>query len=539
MIDSMLRFIRYIFLCTAVLTVSACLETDELSKGGTVTLSLSLSAPAYGIEMKSVSLDPTNPENWTAWERAVDGRYLYRVTAFILQGSRLVTHKDLSLQNEQTEALLDFEANFTHGTYTLMVVANYSAHQADDGSNGIKTYSGLEDFCGTIEEILSHTDINSFTDTYADSFLNYTISSEGGVCKRVPQPLTLVKEIELHPGTNFISGELIRTYSRVRIEAENNSDEQLFVTSLNFSNIFTQQKAYIFGSKGYLSARSAINSGSTDALTPFIGTEDSPVIIPAKGRKVIFDAYVLESRKTSFNETYSYTLGLDYDNNQNTYTLNSAASINKTANITTGHYLIYSRAGSRYLKAGNSSVETPSNTLGTLIQGMTIPEEFVWSFDNTGLGTNQYYIGTANGLESGQTSYYMNTPNSRSVGLDSNKSVYFTIGERNSYLTFACSGGSSLYRYLYYNNNTIRGYSRDNTNNSQFLLYPVTVPRASSVEIPVRTINPITGQAEDVEYINRNDFINAVVKISYSKNQGHFSYVVEQWSSAGGDVSFN
>ena len=107
MIDSMLRFIRYIFLCTAVLTVSACLETDELSKGGTVTLSLSLSAPAYGIEMKSVSSDPTNPENWTAWERAVDGRYLYRVTAFILQGSRLVTHKDLSLQNEQTEALLD------------------------------------------------------------------------------------------------------------------------------------------------------------------------------------------------------------------------------------------------------------------------------------------------------------------------------------------------------------------------------------------------------------------------------------------------
>ena len=241
--------------------------TEISSPAGDASLQISICAPSFSEEVKSVSSDPTSPQNWTSWERAVDGRYLYRVTAFILQGERLVAHKDLSLDGEATEAYMDFEANFTHGTYTLMIVANYSSFEAEDGDNGLKRYEGISGFSQTVQDILTESTIDDFTRTYSDSFMNFMISSENGVCKRVPQPLTLVKEIELHPGTNSISGELIRTYSRIRIAVENNSDEDLRISSLDFSPTFTQKKAYLFENKGYISENASIDVHSPNALT--------------------------------------------------------------------------------------------------------------------------------------------------------------------------------------------------------------------------------------------------------------------------------
>lgn len=528
----------YLLICAVFAALCGCEEKLPSTGTGNATLQIRLCAPDYGVELKSVSSDPNSPNLWTSWERAVDGRYIYRATALLLQGSRLVAHKDISLNGESKEAILDFEGNFTHGSYTLMVVANYSSFEAEDGTNGTKSYAGLSDFSNTMQGILQYKSIENFTETYGNSFMNYKISSSGGVCPRVPQPLTLVKEIELHPGTNTISGELLRTYSRIRITVENNSDEELRISTMDFSNIFTQSSAYIFNTQGFINERRAVDATSSDALTPFLGTTDAPLVISAKSSSVVFDAYILESQRVSETETYIYSFGLGYDD-MNTYTLNNTTAINKRANISTGHYIIYSRGGSRYLRAGSNKVEAPANSLGTLAAGMTIPVEYVWTLDKTGLNANQYYIGTANGLESDQTSYYMNTPSSSSVGLDANRSVYFTVEERSSYLTFACSGGSSSYKYLYYNNNNLVGYNSRNSNNAQFLLYSVDAPSVSTVNVPVKTINTATGQAEDVEFINRNDFINAVVKVSYSKNQGHFSFEVSSWNTCGGDVEFN
>ena len=40
------------------------------------SLQISLNAPSFEAELKSVSSDPTSPDSWTTWERAVDGRFL-------------------------------------------------------------------------------------------------------------------------------------------------------------------------------------------------------------------------------------------------------------------------------------------------------------------------------------------------------------------------------------------------------------------------------------------------------------------------------
>ena len=71
------------------------------------------------------------------------------------------------------------------------------------------------------------------------------------------------------------------------------------------------------------------------------------------------------------------------------------------------------------------------------------------------------------------------------------------------------------------------------------MLYPVETRELSDVEVLVKTIDPVTGQSEELEYINRNDFINAVVKVTYSKNHGYFIFEVRDWYTGGGDVEFN
>jgi hypothetical protein len=85
------------------------------------------------------------------------------------------------------------------------------------------------------------------------------------------------------------------------------------------------------------------------------------------------------------------------------------------------------------------------------------------------------------------------------------------------------------------------GGQRSSNNNSALCeLYPVSIQSTTSdATIPVKTINPDTGQAEDVEQISRNDFINAIVKVSYSKNKGHFTFEVRDWYTGGGDLEFN
>lgn len=530
------KHIRFLFFfCAALMMLHGCSKSEVASTEKDASLKIRLNAPSLKAELKSVSSAPDSPQEWTRWERAVDGRFLYRVTAFILQGDRLVAHKDLSLQGEPVEADIEFEANFTHGTYTLMVVANYSSFEAEDGSNGTKKYDGLSGFASTVQEIIANNTIDNFAQAYGDSFLNYQIASENGVCRRVPQPLTLVKEIELHPGTNIISGELLRTYSRVRILVENSSDEDLRLFSMNFGDIFTQTRSYLFTGRGYPGQKVAIDAASINALTPFTGTEADPMIIPAKEISVIFDAYILESSKTASSDSYTYSLGLGYDQ-LNSYTLGSTTSIKKRSGITNGHYLIYSRGASRYLTSGSSKVTNA--TLGTLKQGMSIPKEYVWSFESTGQAY-KYYIGTANALDEGQTSYYINNPSSSSsVTLGANRSVNFTATDKSNYLSFQ-SSGSGTYRYLSSSGSNVGGQRSNNTNYALFELYPVEVPSSSEITIPVKTINPANGQAEDVEQISRNDFINAVVKVSYNKNKGHFTFEVRDWYTGGGDVEFN
>ena len=520
--------------CTIGLLIMGLLVGCQLeqpyTEEGKATLRLQLNVPALSIEQRSVSSHPTDPNTWTSWERAVDGRYLYRVTAILLQGNRMLECKDLSLTGEPTEATLEFEGNYSHGSYRLMVVANYSAHQANDGVNGTKSYAGLTDFTNVMNSVIPLTNVDDFISQYANRLINYQISSHNGICERVPQPLSLVKEIELHPGVNEVSGELLRTYSRMRIVVENHSEEVLEVSSLKFSNLFTQKKAFLFAPYGYVNDRTTLKVNSEYALTPFIATTSAPLEIEAGGNAVVFDAYILESQKGANEEDYQYTLGLNYEGMNSSYTLKSNTAINNISDIDTGYYLIYNTYRKRYLIQNNGKVER--GEMSQLTFGMTLDSKYVWTLEK--INNNNYYIGTSEGLNDDQTAYYWNKLENNGITLGPLKSVAYSLNnQENSYISISSNG-----KYVYVGSSSIN--SRDKTSTStRFYFYPVEAPAASEAVVPLKTIDEQTGQAVLVDEIKRNDFINAVVTVSYSKNKGHFTFEVKNWQTGGGDVSFN
>lgn len=529
-----MRVLKHLVCTIGLLIVGmlvGCQQEQPYTEEGKATLRLQLNVPALSIEQRSVSSHPTDPNTWTSWERAVDGRYLYRVTAILLQGNRMLECKDLSLTGEPTEAILEFGGNYTHGTYRLMVVANYSAHQANDGNNGTKSYTGLSDFTNLMNTIIPMNNVDNFNTKYGQ-VINYQILSHNGICEKVPQPLTLVKDIELHPGLNEVSGELLRTYSRMRIVVENHSEEVLKVSSLKFSNLFTQKKAFLFAPYGYVNDKTTLKVNSEYALTPFTATTSAPLEIEAGGNAVVFDAYILESQKGANEEDYQYTLGLNYEGMNSSYTLKSNTAITNVLGIDTGYYLIYNTKRKRYFTQSNDN-KVISGELGSLTTGMALDAKYVWTLEK--VSNNTYFIGTSEGLKENQTAYYWNQLSNNGITLGPLKNVSCNLNSSNNYVLIKI-GDNYVKVDRSYN---IKSEKNNNGDDIRFYFYPVEAPAASEAVVPLKTIDEQTGQAVLVDEIKRNDFINAVVTVSYSKNKGHFTFEVKNWQTGGGDVSFN
>ena len=277
------------------------------------------------------------------------------------------------------------------------------------------------------------------------------------------------------------------------------------------------------------------------ALTAFTATEDAPLSVAGKETCVIFDAYILESSRGSLNEEYSYSLSLGYDGTKE-YKLRNTNAINRRNSVSSGYYIIYNTSSDRYLTAGSNSVL--AKELSTLKEGMSIPEEYVWTFDKGNLSSYEFYIGTSEIMSSGQTSYYMNSPSSANVGLSPNRSIYFTVTETSSfsryYLNFKSSEKSSNTPYIRVSDYNVTG-TKNTGATTRFYLYPVEQPKSASstFKVPLETIDKTSGQPVLADKIERNDFIDAIVLVKYNKNKGHFEFEVKNWNSAGGDIEFN
>ena len=638
---------KYIFIL-ATLFLAGCdrpLPEDGPSPQEPCDLVLDLTVPKITLGTKGQYIpgsgnkivdDPfIDPSGWTAWERALDGQGMYRLTVFLINmsdGGKLVGYRNIYKATESdygdiyaegseegangwvdnygnvdpalhygNKAKISFiydhpvhknadgesPERLVRGNYRIVVFANCSAcYEVLEGQPGSTPYEGLANKAG--EKISTYSDgiINEFKtslESYPDGkvfssyedydelynwMLEAAIGSDSKseyLCKPTPMPLTLVKDIELQPGMNEVSGNLLRARSRVRITVENNSQYPLTIKDLSFSTNFSKENSYLFDDPDnpgrvydiYGVTKGAPNPKSDNALVSF---PDAGVVIPgidASGSKsaVLFDGYVLESR--DLDNIYSYTLDMEYagvDYTRTIYTLpqtyTAITEYNSSEIDDGGYYLINSVLNTNWFfraKEGIVNVNADDSERQGIssFEGIEIENEYVWKLESQGTA-NCWYISTGD-----ETVYYIGTAHEYNYGNvpmvpEKTSSPYYTFGAGYNSANISALGSeyyNGHYYYLNVNSDWQKlggwyGLDQGSTIRLYRLKQEVVEPKYSS-PIKLQTIDPVLGKVDDVHTTARNDFINILVTVSLNKDTGDFEFVVKDWGEKEYGIEFN
>ena len=511
--------IRNICLWCGMLLMAAC-QADDLGCEVSPQEGTSLSVVIKGQKLSTPSArgveDLDDNGNVTEEERIVDGQRMYRLMVCIAESGRIVSYvtleeNDSRFFNENTEAKVTFVNLDYSKTYELYAVANYGNYGALTGALTNLTSSN----------ILSSPLLNASGDNVCNVTSVY--------------PLSLQKQVKLNPGENTVSGELKRTYARLRINVRNQSAEgDLTVTDLTFPTRFTRKSVNLFTEGG--AAEVAPVATSAGAVTPFVPNLQIPKIADdgSVSETTIFDTYLLESD----GGTYNYSLGLKYTGGEVEKYVVEDKAITKLADIKDGEmYVMYSSNSGRYLYANGNSVGAGSSYL----TNNELNHNYVWKFTKTNAYYNYYRIESM-----GTTGYFMQSSNVSSsqvpLAVNPGSSDYFTASESGNNLRFRST--KSQY-FLSVNGSSVVGHnSSKNQERRNFTLYRVVKQSevgsvSRTVTVPINIVNPTTGIASPLTAIRRNDFVETVVNVSYNQKTGDIDFEVLDWDKVNGDVTFD
>lgn len=548
---------------------------DDCDGDGTVS---------YGNEKGDINNDAGNHNGW--WDGSA-------IVTTATNGKMAKVSFEYDDPLHKSSSGTSFES-LKRGKYRIVAVANWSAEKGSTAEptygmelsghpTGVQKFSGLGSDLGdgnTFSDIVKsiktefQATLESGTAKKFNEYAKYSAfsdfvlnsSSSSFLCYPMPMPLVAVEDIEVEPGFNHKSLQMKRCYSRVRITVVNNSACDLTVHNLSFCNKFTKTKTYLFDNPsdpdrcftltGALSGATegapvatnayALQSFSTDKVVPALGGVNTVLL---------FDSYILENRDLS--NPLTYTLDLEYVGQtgrpyyEYTYTLKSETPITSPSSSEIedgGFYLMKNQiVQSRFLYNYGSYVGTytgvnsGNNVSVSSLPKPLLPEELVWKLESTGTA-NEYYIKTP-----GTTPYYMENPGSN-VALVPMKGTYFTLGPGNLDANIAMKSSSSD-NYINVNGDNqdqVMGWINAD-GGSQFQFYKVTrhetvddtTPVTYSSPITLSRVDPVTAVVTPVNTINRNDFINIVVTVSYNKDVGELEFEVSDWENKSGEITFN
>ena len=516
-----------------ILLFASCTPVDEPNEGNEgdyVELTFKIATSSIN-SRGNVSENPYDTQNWTQAEKAVDGRIICNLSAYLYDKTTKAIYKasddciSISPQANTATVTFDQRLNLKPGDYTLMVVANNSDPKINDITCGVTSWKD-----SSYEELMNNI---------------IAISSDNVSPKNTIQPLSLMKDITLDKGNNYITGELKRTYSRVRITIKNNSTElPLKVKDLSLSNNFTQTQAYVFddnSNRKYFGSLGAPLTTSQHALQPFTpNSDDGSLSIDCQSSSVVFDGYILESQ-LSGNNVYQYTPNIAYESEAEPVSRASDdeapwIEVRDPANIVDGEYLICDYASYVYITTLNKTLEA-GTVYGTYFyKNADVDDAHVWLISKTSDG--KYYI------KNKATGQYMQDPTTSYVGLNADNPFAFTISSHShpSYSTYLEIKGSSLFLYPSYF--YVYGYS-SYSSSTRIVLYrrASQTPPSTSISfnepITLKIIDPNTNQASDTKEIKRNAFIDIYVTVNYNTSTGEISYIVNDWNQGGGDILFD
>lgn len=513
------HILRNMLLLCGVLLLAACHNNDLPKPEGGASLYLNLKGTESSIVTRGVE-DLNDDGTVSEEERIIDGGKMYRLAVFLLYGNTIVSSTvleadDPRFTNGNTEANVSFMNLDYSKAYKLYAVANY-------GNYGTLT--------GNLQNVNESNVTNGLT---------VSASSDNLCNSKTPYPLTLSRDISLTPGINNISGELLRTYARIRINVRNQSAlNNLYITKLSFAQKFTQSSAKLFTTGGTASV--SPTTTSTNAVTPFV----QDVMIPkldnngVVSERTIFDAYMLEST----GGTYNYTLGLKYQSEEDkevVYNVSGTNIYDYTQIKDGGLYVIYSTNAKRYLYANTNDANVKTGTSHT--ENGVLNHNYVWKFNKTSSGN--YTIESM-----GATGYFM-----QSSGLTASKvpltvnpgnSDYFTASTSGSYLLLQSTKKSGTRYYCLAVNSSNNPVGSTSGNSRNLYLYEVEKTNVASFitheeTIPIRIVDKNTGEASALTAINRNDFIDILVSVTYNEKTGNMQFEVSNWDEVNGEVTFD
>ena len=470
------------------------------------------------LEIKISSIDgmlETNAadDTQTDLEEIIDGRRMYRLAVYLVSdntviASTVLENGDPRFRNGNNEAVVSFDNLDYSKQYILYAVANYGDYNSE-------TQGHLR----SLDNILANLRVNSSSTSY--------------LCPiTTPYPLSLKQVVTLQPGTNTISGELVRTFARLRINLRNQSSKNLKLSNLKFADKFTQSSADLFTPGG--TANVSPVATSSDALVPF---ENNMLIdgMSSSGNVVettIFDSYMLESN----GGKYEFSMKLQYEGNTEiTYEVNTTPIYNPSEIVDGGLYIIYCPNSKKYLYAnGTSNVKAGNSYLSS----GELNHNYVWRF--TRVSGNNYRIESM-----GISGYYINAPGikNNNVPLTSNvnNNNYFNISEYSYYNALLLKANSTKY-YLSVSSNNAVGASSGSNRRMQLLRVETNLEAGSlthEATIPIKIIDKITGEALPIEKISRNDFLNILLNVTYNEKKGQIEFGVSDWDNLGGDITFD
>ena len=509
------------------------------------------------------------------------------------------------------------------GEYRLLAVANYSSTGPVTSESGVRTYAGLQDngtaFSSLVNGVISAFN-NHLTDGLADftadnpayaSLFKYDIrtvkadgtysgsAAEQYVCEQRPQPLSLVKDFLVLSGTCNIDGELVRTYSRIRFMLNNeSSSEDLTLNRFSFETPFSQRQTYLFDfgdDSRFTDFGNGIGIPVLDAPAAIHAYPGDGLTIPTEDSRVIYDAYILESRRGE--DLYEYKVDVEYAGiNTNEVTLTDGLPIRTAAALKSswlaGHYkylfkaLLDSRGflydntlnesaavndrrvlvenynetldGNRvYLNKNvlggtrdatlvvNSSTLELSRKDGGTLEDLRLDgdfEPFIWTLERA--GERQYYI-----LNEATGQYWdkriststanENRLRTTMIGYSYYSSVDFTYNNTQPGIAFQNGVSTGAPCYLHRD-----GYGWSGTNKTNrdvmWVLYACDsgAPAAAVKLVPLQVIDPVSHQPEDLESLSRNDFIRVNIFASIQPDGGTINFKVIPWIPKEAEIEF-
>lgn len=594
---------------------------------GYADLSVSIDLPSLGVQTRSLATDPKNAGgSWTTWEKFVDGALLYNVTLFVVNSDGvLVGYRDFysgsadvkaedsayggngfyetSAVNTSAATGVAVKATFNAaspvhgaieklvpGVYKIYAVANYAPITADnsnlfaEGETAV-TYAGLGNVAeddgnnnglgGSFADIVStiKTNFNTtaglsgFTQdegSNGEAFLTYKLNSgTDRVCKQLPQPLVMVRNVTLVAGENKVTGLLSRTFARVRIEVKNNDTSSMIgVSGLSFQDNYASRNAYLFNDVAagegvnlyddfalYESTKGAIVVTSADAIIPASSTMKR---LPAGVSNTVLDCYILEgmisatyafqftathwTSGTTGNATANYRITSFYASEGSSgyglldfmvYLRDSA-----TANNATGsNYLLESTTTGQYAQTGTMTVTTP----GEISEGTVLDPKYVWEIVLTSDPTYNSQVGVAPGnIHCVGSGLYLQpydgsedmTPKLADTPGELIFKINFNTMVENG--TIFCLYNGTYY-YLYSNNHkltwvacgsTVTSITTSSPSSYQYLSFE-TIPGENGKQTDVtiqKSVTSSTTTETPTNEIARNDFFYGIVPVSISSS---------------------